>query len=383
MSFDSALIGQFSVFFMVITMAIFVPKSDANCAFQAIFNFGDSNSDTGGFYAAFPSQPSPNGMTYFKRPTGRPTDGRLYIDFLAQALGLPFPSPYLQSIGSDYRHGANFATLASTVLQPTTSLFDTGVSPFYLGVQLNQMKLFKAKVDESGGQGNLPSSDIFGKALYTINIGQNDITGYLGSSGPGGVKQNAPQVISQITSTIRELYSLGGRTFLVFSLAPVGCYPRFLADQSQGGSSDLDASGCKISYNNALNEYNNMLKNALQQTRQGLSGANLIYVNSYSVLLDLFQNPKSHGLQHGTTACCGQGGGAYNFNPQVYCGSSKVINGQTVTATACSDPQNYVSWDGIHLTEAANKLFTYAILSGSYNDPAFSLNQYCDIQPIG
>ncbi|XP_022897366.1 GDSL esterase/lipase At4g01130-like [Olea europaea var. sylvestris] len=368
--------------FSLLMMAIIMPKSDAKCAFQAIFNFGDSNSDTGAFYAAFPSQPSPNGMTYFKRPTGRATDGRLYIDFLAQALGLPFISPYLQSIGSDYSHGANFATLASTVLQPNTSLFVNGVSPFYLGVQLNQMKLFKAKVDEAGGKYNLPSSDIFGKALYTLNIGQNDITGYLDSAGPGGVKENSPQVISQITSTIKELYSLGGRTFLVLNLAPVGCYPRFLAEQSQGGS-DVDASGCKVSYNNAVNEYNNMLKYALQQTRKDLSGANVIYVNTNAALLDLYQIPKSHGLQHGITACCGQGGGSYNFNPQVFCGSSKEINGHTVTATACSDPQNYVSWDGVHWTEAANKLMTYAILSGSYNDPPFSLHHYCDIQPIG
>lgn len=66
----------------------------------------------------------------------------------AQALGLPFLSPYLQSIGSDYRHGANYATLASTVLLPNTSLFVTGISPFSLAIQLNQMKEFKAKVDE-------------------------------------------------------------------------------------------------------------------------------------------------------------------------------------------------------------------------------------------
>lgn len=51
---------------------------------QAIFNFGDSNSDTGAFYSAFLSQPSPYGMTYFKRPTGRATDGRLYVDFLGE-----------------------------------------------------------------------------------------------------------------------------------------------------------------------------------------------------------------------------------------------------------------------------------------------------------
>ncbi|MCD7460759.1 hypothetical protein HAX54_044340 [Datura stramonium] len=45
-------------------------------------------------------------MTYFKKPVGRATDGRVLLDFLAQALGLPFLSPYLQSIGSDYKHAS-------------------------------------------------------------------------------------------------------------------------------------------------------------------------------------------------------------------------------------------------------------------------------------
>lgn len=89
------------------------------------------------------------------------------------------------------------------------------------------------------------------------------------------------------------------------------------------------------------------------------------------------------GLKYGTRACCGQGGGAYNFNPQVYCGNSKQIGGSTVTATACSDPYNYVSWDGIHATEVASKLITYSILNGSYFDPPFPIHQLCDIQPIG
>lgn len=80
----------------------------------------------------------------------------------------------------------------------------------------------------------------------------------------------------------------------MLNVAPVGCYPRFLAEQSQGGS-DVDASGCKVSYNNAVNEYNNMLKYALQQARKDLLGANVIYVNTNAALLDLYQNPKSHG----------------------------------------------------------------------------------------
>lgn len=74
----------------------------------------------------------------------------MYCCFLlAKSLGMPFLSPYLQSIGSDFRHGANFATLASTVLLPNTSLFVSGISPFSLAIQLNQMKQFKVNVDES------------------------------------------------------------------------------------------------------------------------------------------------------------------------------------------------------------------------------------------
>ncbi|XP_004240088.1 GDSL esterase/lipase At4g01130-like isoform X1 [Solanum lycopersicum] len=358
---------------------------ESKCAFEAIFNFGDSNSDTGGFNAAFPSQGPPYGMTYFKRPTGRASDGRVIVDFLAQGLGLPYLSPYLQSIGSDFRHGANFATSASTVLMPQTSLFVSGVSPFYLGIQLQQFKLFKTKIDEfqSKGNTNLPPSDIFGKSLYTFYIGQNDFTGELGSKGIGGVKEYLPQVVSQIASTIKEIYGLGGRTFLVLNLAPIGCYPAFLVKLPHE-SSDIDEYGCLISYNNAVVDYNNMLKDALAQTRKDLSDANVIYVDTHAVLLELFQHPTSHGLKYGNKACCGQGGGSYNFNQEVYCGNTKEINGQTLSATACEDPYNYVSWDGIHATEAANKITANVILNeASIFDPPFSLHKFCDIQTVG
>ncbi|KAL3622195.1 hypothetical protein CASFOL_033606 [Castilleja foliolosa] len=368
----------------MVLMALLVARANAKCAFEAIFVLGDSNSDTGGFYAAFPSQASPYGMTYFNRPTGRSSDGRIYVDFLAQGLGLPFVSPYLQSIGSDFKHGANFATMASTVLQPQTSLFVNGVSPFYLQVQVNQLRYFKSRVEEfqSQGQTNLPQPDIFGKSLYVINIGQNDFTGYASSGGPGGVKQITSQLVSQIVGSVKEIYNMGGRTFMVHNIGPVGCYPAFIV-QFPHQSSDFDSSGCLGSYNNAVNEYNSMLKDALSQARQELTDANIIYVDAYSVMLDLFQNPTNHGLQHGTTACCGYGGGPYNFNQQVFCGSGRSIKGQSGTASACSDPQNYVSWDGIHLTEASSKILAYGILSGSNFDPGFSLNQFCDIQPIG
>ncbi|KAI5423879.1 hypothetical protein KIW84_030195 [Lathyrus oleraceus] len=369
--------------FLLFILIWLVGLSNGECEFKAIFNFGDSNSDTGGFFSAFPAEGPPFGMTYFKKPVGRASDGRLVIDFLAQAIGIPFLSPYLQSIGSDFKHGANYATLASTVLFPNTSVFVSGISPFSLAIQLNQMKQFVAKVTEADQKDmNLPSPDVFGKSLYTFYIGQNDFSSKLADIGKGGMEEFLPQVVSQIVAAIKELYNLGGRTFMVLNLAPVGCYPSFLVGLPHN-STERDEFGCKVSYNNAVVNYNNMLKESLKQTRENLSDASVIYVDTYTVLLELFQHPSSHGLEYGTKACCGYGGGEYNFNPKVYCGESKEIDGKKVTATACEDPYKYVSWDGIHTTEAANKLITHAILNGSYFDPHFPFQQHCDLQPIG
>ncbi|KAG0463946.1 hypothetical protein HPP92_020015 [Vanilla planifolia] len=370
------------LFLLIIIMLSTVEPSEANCSFPAIFNFGDSNSDTGGFWAAFPFQRAPFGMTFFHKPAGRASDGRLVIDFLAQALGLPFLSPYLQSIASNFSHGANFATAASTVLLPNTSLFVTGISPFSLAIQLNQMKELREKAYELNPQDNLPAKDIFDKALYTIDIGQNDFTSKVGRTGVEEFRQMLSQVVNQITWTVKELYDIGGRRFLVFNLAPIGCFPAFLTLLPHK-SNDLDQYGCMVHYNNAVTYYNKLLRAALQQIRPELSNATVVYVNTHAVKLKLFRRPQKHGLVYGTKACCGSGAGAYNYDPLVFCGNSKEINGMNVTATACSDPQNYVSWDGIHATEAANKVIASAVLRGAYFDPPFHLSQLCELNPIG
>ncbi|KAB2597810.1 GDSL esterase/lipase [Pyrus ussuriensis x Pyrus communis] len=183
-------------------------------------------------------------MTYFKRPVGRATDGRLIVDFLAEALGLPCISPYLKSIGPDYKHKANYATLASTVLLPN------------LHQSSDQQELIR-----------LPSPDVIGKSLYTLYIGQNDFTSNLGAIG----------VVSSSSGLTNCLYHQGGRAFLVLNLAPVGCYPSSLVGLPP---SELDAFGCSIAYSNAVVDHNNMLKEALGQTRGFLPNASLIYADT-------------------------------------------------------------------------------------------------------
>lgn len=59
-------------------------SSDKSCDFPAIYNFGDSNSDTGGTSAAFFPRAWPSGETYFNEPAGRTCNGRLIIDFIGK-----------------------------------------------------------------------------------------------------------------------------------------------------------------------------------------------------------------------------------------------------------------------------------------------------------
>lgn len=371
--------------FVLLMVLSQVEGSKGKCEFPAIFNFGDSNSDTGGFYAAFPSEQPPYGMTYFHKPVGRASDGRLVIDFIAQAFGLPFLSPYLQSLGSDFRHGANYASDAGTVLKPNTSLYVTGISPFYLGVQYKEMKDFKVRVLDLLSKGKhldyLPTPEVFSKALYFLDIGQNDFTSQLGWIGIEGVKKFLPDVAAQIGETVKELHAEGARKIFVANLAPIGCFPSFLTELPHN-KSDLDIYGCMMSYNNAVVYYNDLLKAKLEEVRKVLPDASVIYVDSHAIKLEIYTNPKKHGFIYGTKACCGIGG-EYNFSPERFCSQKTEINGTIVTAPFCSNPSEYVNWDGIHNTETANLYVAKEILSGKYFQPPFPLSTLCDLNPIG
>jgi hypothetical protein len=53
--------------------------------FPAVFNLGDSNSDTGELSVGLGFQlVLPYGQNYFKTPSGRACDGRLIVDFLSK-----------------------------------------------------------------------------------------------------------------------------------------------------------------------------------------------------------------------------------------------------------------------------------------------------------
>lgn len=62
----------------------FTLDQSGSCQFPAVYNFGDSNSDTGSVSATFGRAHLPNGQTFFGKPSGRYSDGRLIIDFIGK-----------------------------------------------------------------------------------------------------------------------------------------------------------------------------------------------------------------------------------------------------------------------------------------------------------
>ncbi|CAD5166436.1 unnamed protein product [Musa acuminata subsp. malaccensis] len=358
--------------------------SPSPCAFPAIFNFGDSNSDTGGLSAAFGPAPPPHGETFFGAPAGRYCDGRLIIDFIAQGLGLPFLNAYLDSVATNFSHGANFATAGSTIQRQNTTLFQTGYSPFSLDVQSWQYAQFKSRSQIAYKKGvfkdELPPEDYFSKALYTFDIGQNDLTsGYVSNMTTDEVKATIPDILNKFTVVIKGVYGQGGRFFWIHNTGPFGCLP-YVLDRYPIRAPEVDHVGCGAPFNDVAQLFNAKLKETVAQLRKDLPQAVFTYVDVYTIKYSLISQAKKHSFEHPLVACCGHGG-KYNYNIHWGCGSKVIVNGtEVLVGKACRDPLKRICWDGVHYTEAANKWVYDQIVEGAFSDPPVPLRMACQRQ---
>ncbi|KAL5835590.1 hypothetical protein ACOSQ3_015148 [Xanthoceras sorbifolium] len=342
--------------------------------YPAVFNFGDSNSDTGELGAGLGFLLNlPNGEVYFKTPTGRFCDGRLIVDFLMDAMDLPFLNAYLDSIGiPSFRKGCNFAAAGSTILPATA----TSVSPFSFAIQVSQFLRFKARVLELQAKGKkldkyLPAEAYFQKGLYTFDIGQNDLAGAFYSKTFDQIVASIPTILLELETGLKNLYEQGARNFWIHNTGPLGCITQNVAKFGTDPSI-LDEQGCVSGHNQAAKLFNLQL-HALSKKLQGVfADSNITYVDIYSIKSNLIANYSRYGFEQPIMACCGYGGAPFNYDSQISCGQTKVINGTSVTAKACNDSTEYVNWDGIHYTEAANQYVSSQILTGKYSDPPFA-----------
>ncbi|PIA39318.1 hypothetical protein AQUCO_02600042v1 [Aquilegia coerulea] len=342
--------------------------------YPAVFNFGDSNSDTGGLVAgtAEPLDP-PNGQTYFHKPSGRFSDGRLIVDFLMDAMDLPFLNAYLESVGApSFQKGCNFAAAGSTILPATAS----SVSPFSFGVQVAQFLRFKARVIDLLAKGRrlaryLPQEEYFKQGLYMFDIGQNDLAGAFYSKSEEQVFAIIPYLLSEFEAGVKRLYDQGARRFWIHNTSPLGCLPENIVVFGKDPSK-LDELGCVSSHNRAAKLFNLQLHALCTKLQNELSDANVIYTDIFTIKLNLISNYSKYGFEQPRMACCGFGGPPLNYDNRIPCGRTASLNGTTVTAKGCDDSTDYIIWDGIHYTESANQHVSSQILTGKYSDPQFA-----------
>ncbi|KAL3695885.1 hypothetical protein R1sor_009961 [Riccia sorocarpa] len=355
------------------------------CCFPAIFSFGSSVADTGTSVLVRVDAPPnnfPYGRTFPGYSSGRWSDGRLLIDFWAEILGLPYLDPFVKSGTSRFNHGANFACGGGTATDKYTNI---APSFFSLSLQLYQFKKFKSQVLETHrvqelvpGSGHmkdcgstLPPVSVFLDALYIVAAGANDIWYPVLQGTPiNDMRVAIPEISASIMRTVEALHEEGARNILVEDVYPAGCMLVAIKDGNYtryGDLGTLDSDGCVKLLDHLIQLHNAILKEEIAAfARKHSDDLSIALVDTYSIRRDLMTNPAKYGFKYGMDTCCGSDGMPGRYKSDEKCGKSP-------RAQPCTDPKEYVVWDGLHYTEAANKATMKAILSGAHFHPEFTL----------
>ncbi|KAK6153956.1 hypothetical protein DH2020_013595 [Rehmannia glutinosa] len=360
---------SFTIFtFIFILLSSSHASSSPLSPFKKIYAFGDSYTDTGntktstGPTAFNYVSNHPYGVTFFHHPTNRYSDGRIVIDFVAEALSLPLLPPY-RNPKADQSHGVDFAVGGATAIRH--GFFLKNNVTFNLVPQSLQTQLvWFNKILESKGCKDLKSTpreckSVLGDALIWLGeIGANDYTCSLGSSLSSKIIQDL--AINSVAGFLQALLNKGAKYIVVQGLPPTGCIPYSF---SLSSPDDRDQMGCVASMNRITSAHNAALQTRLNALRKQHPQSVIVYADYYNAHLTLLKNATKYGFKEQYKVCCGYGGGPYNFDVFNTCGSG--------ASTSCAKPVEYVNWDGAHLTEAAYKVITNSFLNGTFCSPSF------------
>ncbi|RCW68137.1 SGNH/GDSL hydrolase family protein [Pseudorhodoferax soli] len=225
--------------------------------YQELYVFGDSLSDTGNslvattaqqMVPALPPSRSPN-ATYWQ---GRYTNGPVAAEYLWDLMNRKNGSELTPSLVLDGRvkkAGVSFAFGGST----------SGVSSqsplgFTVPGLLGQIQMFNALLAGKKAPAN---------ALYVVWSGSND---YL-----QGVTSTPATVVNNVAASVRQLYAMGARSFLVPNLADLGLTP-FVQVQNAGPA-----------FTQLSQAHNALLQEALGRLSNELPAARIVAVDVFAL----------------------------------------------------------------------------------------------------
>ncbi|KAJ1295943.1 hypothetical protein BS78_01G261300 [Paspalum vaginatum] len=295
----------------------------------AMLAFGDSIVDTGNnnyLRTIIRSDSPPYGKDFpGHKATGRFSDGKISVDFLASALGLKeMLPPYLDKnlTMEDLRTGVTFASAGSGYDNATCRTSSTMTAE----QQLQLFREYKAKV------GSVPD-----RAVYLVCWGSNDIVQHF-TFADGITEPDYADFMTQRASTfIQTLIGLGARQIAVAGTPPIGCVP---AQRMIAGGVKRQ---CATDRNQLSLLYNRKLAQEMARLSGRFRGINLVYIDLYAILADIVQRFQVLGFKNSKDACCG----FFGLESGVLC---------NMASRVCPDPAQYVFWDAYHPTERTYKI---------------------------
>ncbi|CAK9175068.1 unnamed protein product [Ilex paraguariensis] len=264
------------------------------------------------------------------------------------ALSLPLLNPYLDS-NATFDHGANFAVAGSTALDYTFFTAKGIYNPFTnisLGDQLNWFKFHLNTICQAPAE----CEELLSKALVFVGeIGGNDLN-YAIIQG-----KSIQEIHTYQPYIIEEVIHLGAVNIIVPGNLPMGCIPAGLTIVSGSDVTAYDDMGCSKELNELVLVQNNYLQQSLALLRLEFPHANIIYADYYAAYQTILHHAVDFGFDEKSLlrSCCGIGG-LYNYDQNRVCGSSGV--------PFCRNHAQYISWDGVHLTQEAYRLITEILL---------------------
>ena len=302
----------------LVSTAIIAPAAHAN-TIDAIYAFGDSLSDVGNIYTA-------TGGTMPAAPYvgGQFSNGNNWVQDLASGLGLPALTPSLTG-GTDYAYGGAETAVTSfnTALAATDLLGPTG-----------QIAQFDAAHPTANPN-----------ALYTIWIGSNDLLGILASAPtPAQAATDLGIVSGNIDTAISLLVGSGAKDFLILTVPDLGSIPEV---QALGPTAVTEASTLSAEFDSTL--VNGAGSIPSLSTIAAGDSVSISVLNTYPLIDSIVANPSEYGFT--------------NVNSPCYTGTYEGFADSADPGTVCANPNQYLFWDSLHPTAAADALVADAALA--------------------
>ncbi|GMH10225.1 hypothetical protein Nepgr_012066 [Nepenthes gracilis] len=295
-----------------------------------LFVFGDSYADSGNLNkSTYSSWKPPYGITYPGYPSGRFSNGRILVDYIATYYGIPSPVAYEERESGTTEYGVNFAFGGAGVFK---TLFPV---PNITG----QIDLLQQLIDDK--QTPYSQTDLL-TSLAVVFVSGDDYIYYAVSHAGSlqGLAAYANSVINQLVLDLKRIHDLGVPNVLVSGLGPLGCLPPATADSSY--------TSCNSQVNGFPLFHNQLLFKSLEKLNFQSMEPVFFLLDLYDAFLAAIQGhvhlPDGGILEfeNRLKPCC-QGVDAFNF-----CGDT--VGGQPMY-TVCPDPQSYFFWDVFHPTQ--------------------------------